>query len=502
MVLRRGWLPVVLGVIVGIAAGLLARSEVTTKYTATASVDVAATGVQPTLVGSRTPNDVINMDTEVQLVTSDGVATRVQQIDPATRHMSIATLVSNVTVTVAANTEVLDIGYESTNARLSARFANDFASAYLQQRQAAAQALLSAQLSSIAPQATALSKQLQSDSQQLANMKGNDPHKPFLRAQVASEKSRLDSLTRRISDLQTTSIFPGKISVHASAGKAQQSPSRILFVGAGAAAGLLLGLLGAWLRVTVRRRLRTPNDVRAVLDLPVLATVRADNGQAKAGSSSFEDYRRVANVVVSAGGDHAKTILVTGQNWAATSAVASNLLRALALSSTHTALVRTSRESMATSGMDRIVRDALVPSPRNGMLSAADLAEARGSGYLIAVASDPRASADAQTTARFSDSVVIVLETGTRTRVAKAILEELDTVGAPILGVVLVRRARLGQKKQSNNGSTEDSAPESGTGTPAAKGHSRKGRAEPARPASTRSAARRTTPSTASRPKK
>ncbi len=468
---------------------------------------VTPTGVQPTLVGGRTNNDVINMDTEVQLVTSDAVATRVQQIDPAARHTSIANLITNVTVTVDANTEVLNIGYQSTAARPSARFANDFAAAYLQQRAAAAQAMLTAQLDKITPQAAALSKQLETESQQLAKMAGNAPQKPFLRAQVASVKSRLNSLTRRISDLQTTSITPGRIRAGASAANAQQSPSRLIFLAAGAAVGLLLGLLGAWLRVTVRRHLRTPDDVRAVLDLPVLATVRADDGQAKAGSSGFEDYRRVANVVVSTGGDHAKTILVTGQNWEATSAVASNLLRALALTTAHTALVRASRESMATGAMDRVVRDALVPTPRNGMLSADDLAEARGSGYLIAVASDPRASADAQTTARFSDSVVIVLEKGTRTRVATAILEELDAVGAPILGVVLVRRGRLNPKNQDSNPkkqdstpSPEDSAPESGKGSPPAKGHSRQGRAEPARPASTRGT-RRNAPSTASRPK-
>ena len=500
--LRRGWWALLAGVLIGVAAGLVARAAVTTHYTASASVDVTPTGVaqSPTLVGGRTNSDVINMDTEVQLATSDDVAARVHQIDRVTRRTSLSDLLSGVTATVAANTEVLTISYQGDTAKSAARLANDFAAAYLQQRGATAQAVLTAQINKITPQAALLNSRLKAASQQLDQLPSGSPQRSYLHAQVGSLHSQLNALNNRLSVLQTTVVTPGQVRSNATASGAQTSPSRLIFVAAGAAVGLLVGLLLAWLRVAVRRRLRTPDDVRAVLNLPVLATVAGgDNAHVPSDSSAFQDYRRIANILAATGGSDSKTILVTGQRPESTSAVASNLLRALSLASVHTALMRTSRESMATAGMDRMVREALVPMPNNGVVSAADLAEARGSGYLIAVASDPRGSADAQTTARFSDSVVIVVEKGARAKVAEAILTELDAVGAPILGVVLVRRGRLASTK-TNGAGEDDTPPDRGSGVPATRTRERASRDDSVGAAPARST-RRTTPSAASRRK-
>jgi uncharacterized protein involved in exopolysaccharide biosynthesis len=66
--LRRGWLIVLLGLLLGAAAGALIAKAQQKQYTASASVRVTPTGVQDStsLANSRTSGQ-INLDTEAQL---------------------------------------------------------------------------------------------------------------------------------------------------------------------------------------------------------------------------------------------------------------------------------------------------------------------------------------------------------------------------------------------------------------------------------------------------
>src|ERR1700712_4020921 len=110
--LARGWLPILLGIAVGLVVGLTLQKAQTPKYTSSALVLVTDTGVgnTTTVTGGRT-NGTVNLDTESNLVKSNAVLTIARTLlkskDPLT------TIAGRVTVSVPPNSTLLKIMYEA-----------------------------------------------------------------------------------------------------------------------------------------------------------------------------------------------------------------------------------------------------------------------------------------------------------------------------------------------------------------------------------------------------
>lgn len=459
--LRRGWLALLVGLLVGVAAAALITALSANRYTAKASVLVTPTGVNntATLANSRTPSGTINMDTEAQLVTSGDVGRRVGQIEKTSG--SARRLTKPVKVTVPANTEVLSISYEATSATVAAQRANDFASAYLDQRKADAQSALNGEIDKANADLTTLTDRLKSASAQLAGLPPNSAQVSFVRSQRAVLVSQINTLTRKLTGFSTTVVTPGKILRDATTPTSPSSPSLVLNLSAGIAGGLLLGLLAAWLRFAVRHRLRRTDDVAARLHLPVLGAIPPAGGVGAVpkASATFQQYRRIANVVLTT--MHGPgVVLVTGQCTArATVAVAGNLARALIASGAGVAVTSASPDELGqwrlAFGSDPAVNDTLVQLPGSAALDREQLSALRGERYLVVAAPDPRGSADAQTAATFSDAVVMVVESRAKAEDAELVLEQLDAVGAPLLGTVLVPSAGWWSKTARKGGPSE-----------------------------------------------
>lgn len=445
ILLRRGWTAIVLGVVIGLLAGAIVTRVETKKYTASASVFVTSTGVvdSSALANARTTG-TINLDTESHLVKSTSVAEQVQKLDPSATSLSLSALIAGVQVTVPANTEILNIQYVASSPTLAAQRANDFATAYLLQRQTDAQATLNAQIKTSQTDLTTLTTRLKAVAAALGTLPPTTAKLNFVQAQRALLISQITGLTAQLTKLTTTVVTPGRSLTKATAPSSQSSPSPILNLSGGLAVGLLLGLVGAWLRFAVRKRLRRPDDVLTKLHLPVLGTVAASRGPALVpiASDSFQSYRRIGNVITATLGQTG-IVLVTGQCTAMSSAtVAANIARALARSGVPVKV--TSTDSAASSTMcsallagDPIVNDAWVALPTSESLNRHSLDAIRGGGLLIVTAPDPDHSADAQTVAALSDAVLIVVEARTKADHTK-VMKQLDAVGAPMLGAVLV----------------------------------------------------------------
>ena len=150
--LKRGWFPLLLGVIVGLVAGLALQKAQTPKYTSSSLVQVTDTGVgaTTTATGTRTSGPV-NMDTESSLVKSTTVRTESLKLigkkDPLLLKSKnpLTTLAGNVTVSVPPNSTLLDIMYEAATPEAAQAGAKAVATAYLTNRLNTAKAFLTAQ---------------------------------------------------------------------------------------------------------------------------------------------------------------------------------------------------------------------------------------------------------------------------------------------------------------------------------------------------------------------
>ncbi len=469
--LRRGWLFIVLGTVVGLGAGAGLASILPKSYTASASVIVTPTGVGDTTAAANArTSGAVNLDTEAQVVTSTAVAKEVKRLDQATQGMSIGALTNPVTISVPANTTILTISYRAKTPVVSAARANDFARAYLSRRTADAEQTLNAQIDKAQTSLTTLSTQLKSVSTTISGLPAKSSQLDLVRSQRSVLLGQIKKLTTDITGLSTTAITPGRTLKRAVEPASPSSPSRVLLLSAGLAAGLLLGLVAAWLRFAVRTRLRRPDDVAHHLKLPVLGAVPA----ARHGHGSERpveitaSYRRIANVLLAARTEPG-VILITGQcTTAALEAVVANLARALASHGASVAVATTidddevaARAAQVPAGPDVRVADLPANADR------ATLDAARDNGYLLVAGADPAHSPEVQAIGAASDAVMMVIEARARTRQNMTVLAELDAVGAPLLGAVLVPSARWWGDESTDGDdakSTVTSAPTSAGG--------------------------------------
>ena len=136
-VLRRRWLVVVVFTCLGLAAAGAYVAIAHKEYTATASVNVTATGSAGSqngaVAGGRT-SSAVNLDTEAQIVQSSTVAAMAARAIHAT--VTPTALAARVSVAVPPNSSVLQISCRAATPPKAAACANAFAAAYLQNRSA------------------------------------------------------------------------------------------------------------------------------------------------------------------------------------------------------------------------------------------------------------------------------------------------------------------------------------------------------------------------------
>jgi capsular polysaccharide biosynthesis protein len=449
--LRRGWIAVAVAIILGVIGGVVLTKLQQPRYTASASVLVTATGVSDSanLANSRTLG-TINLDTEAQLARSTQVADRVREEDPLRKSIPTQQLLSNLSVSVPANTSVLRLSYTSDSATAAAQLANDFANAYLGVRGDNAQATLDAQVKKVSTNVKALTTTLSSITRTLSSLSANSKIRSYTQAQKSLLVAQLTNLNTQYNQLSATVVTPGQVLSKAIVPSVPTSPSLMLNVAAGLALGLLAGLLVAWLRFAKLRRMSRPDDVSRLIHVPVAGTVdRLQPMQLEAaGSSAGVEYQRVANLLAASIGKEG-VILVTGAAAESpTDTVAINIASALsrsAVSVSYLPLTGATDTPTGKLGAIRVIEpDASLAVV--GAITRNRLDQIRRGGYLIVAVPDAGASADAQTLATLSDAVLIVIAARTKVHDGRNAVDQLDAVGAPVLGAVLVPAPRASRR--------------------------------------------------------
>ncbi|HEY7176138.1 MAG TPA: Wzz/FepE/Etk N-terminal domain-containing protein, partial [Micromonosporaceae bacterium] len=259
---RRWWIVVILTMF-GLALGFGYASVQPKAYDSMTPVLVQA----PEGDGSK-----VDLDTEAQVVPTAAVAAGAQKLMGTS--LSITDLIKNVSVTVPANTAILDITYEASTRAEAQKGSQAFAQAYLDQRAAVAQKTLDTQKANLQDSINTLNNQLKAVAGQIATEAPNSAARQQAQQQQTILSNQITQATNRLQPLQAITITPGSILSPANYPVKPAKPNVPLYLASGLVVGLLLGLSGALLIARLDTRIYSGSDVPQRPDVPLLMEIR------------------------------------------------------------------------------------------------------------------------------------------------------------------------------------------------------------------------------------
>jgi capsular polysaccharide biosynthesis protein len=482
-VLRRRWVVVVAGAVLGLLGALVYVVVAPKTYTATASVYVAATGadVGNGITSSRTSGAAVDLDTEAQLVTSGTVAA----LAGKTMHSTLSSyaLSKEASVTVPPNSQVLDIACSAPAAAGAATCANAFAAAYLKNRSDSATSTLTTQLNSVQGKVSGLEKSISRLSTEVSGEPKNSSARASAQVALDTDRAQARQLNAKASTLNSllANVAGGHVITKATPPGKPSSPSKTLVLPSGLVAGLLIGLIAAFVWDRRDKRLHSAQDVERLLDLPVLLSLprNAFSHQltlASPRSRTGRAFTELAHTVAASLGEGSHVLLVAGASpGPGASITAANLAATLARTHSEAVLVCADlRDSVApglfgladSRGLAEVVAGratvgevahgpSAVPGlwviPPGADISLAeynlqhDTAKAlttqlrRDARYVIIEAQATEDGADTFALAEFADAALLATQTGrTRHDEAAACIRRLHRMRTPLLGAAVL----------------------------------------------------------------
>ena len=335
-VLGRRWWLILVAVCVGLVAAGAYLVATPKAYTATSSVNVTATsstaGQTGAVAGGRT-NSAVNLDTEAQIVQSSQVATIAVRMlhSPLTP----GALARHVSVTVPANSSVLQIACQAGSPNQAAACANAFATGYLQNRNSVAAAGTKAQLSTVRGQLDSLEKQIAQLTFRISVLPANSAQRASDQAQLQTASSQLHALATQSAALTAQGAAPagGSVINRATPPGKPSSPKKSLVLASGLLAGLVLGLIAAF---TWDRRDTRLKDAREAdrFGVPVLLELDAhelgSGGLAPYRSAAGLKFAELARATVAALGNGNQVLVAGSTPGRSTSVISANLASSLA----------------------------------------------------------------------------------------------------------------------------------------------------------------------------
>ncbi len=483
-VLRRRWWVILIWTILGLLlAGTYAVAGPKT-YTATAAVAVTASGSgvnSASASGSHAGStSIINMDSDAQLVQSSSVAAAAARLMRSSTAPSV--LVKDVTVTVPANTQVLQISCRASSASGSARCANAFATSFLRYQRTLANNTLAAELATVQARVRVLQAQIVALQGRISRLRRGSPARFAASIQLTADQAQVAALDSQVAPLTTqqANASGGSVISPATPPANPSSPRKLLVLPSGLVAGLVIGLVLGFLSDHRDKRVHDSRDVERLLGLPVLLRPFLKGpglqGQlAPPSSAAGHRFTELAHAIATALGEGNHVLAVVGTNRRhGGSLVAANLAASLARTHSEAVLV-SAVPAAATPAMFGLGPDRGLAELATGHASAAEVArrpaghprlqvitpglnvpeglcslpydltkrlfselrsEAR---YVVLEVSAATAEADTFTLAEFSDAALVVVEIDKTSRPAVAeCLRRLDRLRTTVLGAAVL----------------------------------------------------------------
>ena len=345
---RRFWWLVLLGALLGLVAGSAAVTLIAKQYSSTTALVVYPPPDQTSVSGART-NSSVNMDNELQFITSVAVGTEAKSLLHVETDLTV--LQQQLTETVPANTSVIDVTYTAGAPLKALQGSHAFAQAYLNVRKQQAEAIVAVQQADLTQQLAAQNAALNKYAAEVAGSAAASPvHQVALANQNITQNS-INNLNARLSPLSTVDTTAGAIIQDAVLPTTPSKPIPGLYVGTGVFVGLVLGLLLAVLAARMDRRVRRPEDVELRAGRPVIASIpkpgraKPQGGvlTARTGAGEFDRLRLRLD---SATPDRAGSVVVVApQPGQGASFVAGNLSLSMARAGSEVVLVVADPES-------------------------------------------------------------------------------------------------------------------------------------------------------------
>ena len=266
--LRRSAVLIIVLVLTGTALGVAAGLRRAEEHSAQASILVSPLDGNPYYPSGR-GDELINLETEAKLASSDPVARAVAERigDPA----SPDEMLSGLTVVVPTNTQILNITYTAGSDELAVRRAQGFAETYLDYRKARSEEVAQAKTERIERQITSQGKAL-ADLVRRANAETNTARKSVLEEQVSSATTQIGQLQAQLAELQTSAVDPGQVITPASVVSRSSLRALVMYAALGGFAGLMLALALVIVRARSENRIHHADDVNSS-GLPLLGSV-------------------------------------------------------------------------------------------------------------------------------------------------------------------------------------------------------------------------------------
>jgi succinoglycan biosynthesis transport protein ExoP len=277
-VLRRRKWTIALVVVLVVGSALAFSLRQTPVYESTVRVLVKPINPSQAVQGVSVAS-IINLDTEQGLVESPVVAERAAQALGGGTQPSV--LLHNVSVSIPANTQFLDITYSSPDRSSSARAAQAFAQSYLDFRRKQASDAFSTAAQGYERQIQQLQTELGGKQQDLAAATVGSSEAAALQAEINALTSQIAILQAQVAPLLAPSVDPGEIVSPAVVPTSPSIPNYPRNLALALTVGLILGVGIAFLRERLDDRLAGREEFEEVLGAPILGIVPKRSGTRK-----------------------------------------------------------------------------------------------------------------------------------------------------------------------------------------------------------------------------
>ncbi|MFD8147853.1 lipopolysaccharide biosynthesis protein [Streptomyces sp. NPDC059708] len=286
------------GLAVGLLGGVYLGISTADTYVSVADVVLRAPTDDP-FNPSLAPDKAINIGSERQVALSSSIAEQAaKKLGVADK--DVAALRRGLQVTNPPQTMVLRFTYTSASPKEAAKRANGMAEAYLFKRQEALDVTRTKMVKGYEDQRDPVAKQLDDLAKQINAMPAGAARDAALGSKTDLQ-SKVNTLNNNITKLQALDMTPGRVTSPAAPPSAPDGPGIPMSLALGAATGLALGLLAAWVRLVFDPAPRSEGDVARSLRAPVLGYLPRDKtgggpllAAGEADPRLSEEYRSVA----------------------------------------------------------------------------------------------------------------------------------------------------------------------------------------------------------------
>ena len=322
-VLLRQWRLIVFMTVVGLVTAVGYLALVPRQYTATTTINLTVISTEP-FAGRSAPSSLLDDQEERAIAQSHIVAERAADIMEG--GTTAAEIRGSSSVAASSGAAVVSVNFTADSQEQATAGADAVASAYLSYRRERADERIAVLVDGLTARIDDIEAQVADIDDTLSALPEGDPAAARHATERQQMLNELDGLLADRNGLQSVDTTAGYVLSAAADNALEQAPSDRLTLLTGVAAGVVLGVLAAFLRNPRDRRLRTGREVTRALGAPLLATVGTGNEQIPARGADADALRvarermlgsvRQGDTVIVADSSHAGQISPTALNLA------------------------------------------------------------------------------------------------------------------------------------------------------------------------------------------